>query len=437
MLRFIFVAIIVIGGLFFSLQSAFYSLLFYLWLAYFRPEQWLWADSITWLNLSLIIGIWTVLLTLFSRVRLYFDLRVGLIVLFLLQSLFSVVFSNYADVAFKFWIDFAKFCVIAYLISVHGTTLKNFRLILLVIGLSLGFEGAKQGWAQLVLNPGGTNNNDMYALGDNNGVAIGMLMLVPILTAVAATASARWQRLVFQFMAIGVVYRALSTYSRGGFLAAIALGLVYIFRSQRRVPALAGVILAAVIILPVLPTAFWDRMSTIETPEEVTDASAVSRLHFWHVATLMANRNPVVGVGHNVYNLAYDEYDDAEGHFGVRKSVHSAWFGVAAELGYPGLLLFVAQIVLAFAACRRAKQAAALSGQNDFAKFAFAIEGSLVAFCVGGTFIPFQYTEMVWHVIGLSIALNAAAAAALVQKRAPEAEAWQLGAPMKPNAVAS
>ena len=63
--------------------------------------------------------------------------------------------------------------------------------VLIVIGLSLGFEAAKQGWAQFILNPGASNINTHPALGDNNGVALAMFMLVPILAALGATAD-RW-----------------------------------------------------------------------------------------------------------------------------------------------------------------------------------------------------------------------------------------------------
>ena len=419
MLRTIFVLAIATVGLIFAVQGALYSLLFYLWFAYFRPEQWLWTDFISSLNPSYVVGLWTVLLTLFSRVRLQLNLRVLLLAAFLIQALLSVVLSQYSVYAWPFWIEFAKAAVITYVIAVLAADMSSFRLVLLTIALSLGFEGAKQGWAQLVLNPGATNNNKLPVLGDNNGVAVGMLMLVPILTTLAATSTKRWQRLLFQFMAIGVVYRAISTYSRGGFIACAALGLFYVVRSHRRVPALIGIALAVAIIVPALPNAFWDRMSTIKAPAEVTDESALGRLHFWDVAITMANRNPLVGIGHNAYNVAYDAYDSSHGDFGPQRSVHSAWFGVLAELGYPGFILFVSQVLLAFAAAWRARRAAALDPElADLRKFAFAIEAALVAFVIGGSFVPFQYNEMFWHVIGLSIALDVMARAAMLEKGA-------------------
>ena len=95
------------------------------------------------------------------------------------------------------------------------------------------------------------------------------------------------------------------------------------------------------------------------------------------------------------------------------------------------------QIILAFAACRRARKAAALGGEHAVLKtYAFAIEGSLVAFTVGGTFIPFQYTEMFWHVIGLSIALNTAAKQALASVPVESISPAWTGTPQTAKVVA-
>jgi len=367
--------------------------------------------------LSFIVGIWTTFATVLSREEKFrFNLRVGMLVLFLLQGLVSTLVAPHSDLAWHWWVEFLKWVLMTYFIVVMATDVRKFRLILVVIALSLGFESAKQGWAGLILHPGGANMNELPQLGDNNCVAVGMLMLAPILTTLGATASRKGERWFYRFLAVGVLNRGITTYSRGGFLAFIALGLTYVLRSTKRVPAILGIVLAALIILPVMPSAFWQRMGTIKPPDQIEqeDDSARGRLHFWNVAIAMANDRPLFGVGCNSYNATYDAYDDSKGWYGYNRSVHSAWFGVLAELGYPGLVLFLAQLILAFSACRRARRAAKLGGEHAILKqFAFGLEAGLVVFAVGGTFLPFQYTEMLWHWIGLTIALDGLARTAL------------------------
>src|SRR4030095_12954155 len=195
---------------------------------------------------------------------------------------------------------------------------------------------------------------------DNNGVAIGMLVLVSIFIALARTSSRRTEKWFHRFVATGVLYRAIATYSRGGFVAGGAMALLYFLRSKRKLTALVALVIVCGVTLPVMPSAFWDRMATItidpRSGRPEVDASSLGRLHFWNVALVMAADRPLTGVGHNAYVAAYDRYDTSGGAFGKDRSVHSLWFGILAELGYPGLVLFVATLGLAWFSCLRTRR---------------------------------------------------------------------------------
>ncbi len=317
MLRNIFVALIILIGLAYSLKGPFYAVLLYLWIAYFRPEAWLWTDWITAVNLSFVVGILALGLTVlfFSQAKWRFNLSVGLLGLFFLQSLISTWTSVAPVWSWNWWTEFAKVLVIGYLIIIHTTTERRLRTLLIVIALSLGFEAAKQGWAQFILNPGAANNNTNPAFGDNNGVALAMFMLVPILAALGAT-SPRWAaRGMFWLLTVGVVFRGITTYSRGGFLSAGALAVVSLIRSKHRVRVLAAIVLVSALILPVMPQEFWNRMETITTAEDNPDESAAGRLYFWRVGMSMAQARPLTGVGFNAYSRAYNDFDSSGGTY--------------------------------------------------------------------------------------------------------------------------
>jgi probable O-glycosylation ligase (exosortase A-associated) len=381
-----------------------------LWIAYFRPESWAWSGLFATLNLSYIAGAYLVLRSVLSGVRVRFDLRTCLLLLFLGQAAVSTWFGLNRDYSIGYLQEFAKVIVVSILLTNIIQTAADLRLILIVIALSLGFEAGKQGWYQLILNPGQRNDNWIPFLGDNNLVAVGMAMLLPIVGALAAT-STGWQKRAFQFLSIGVLFRGLSTYSRGGFLSIGAVSAIWFWRSPHKLKTLCAVVIAAALILPVLPQQFWDRMRTIIAPADARDDSQQSRPHFWQVAVAMANERPLNGVGHSGYSPAYNEYDWTEGRFGTERAVHSAWFGVLAELGYPGLVLFVLIVFSAMRACRRVRLAAK-RGEIDrpLGAYAVGLESSLVAFLVGGSFVSFQYCEMLWHYFALTIALERVAA---------------------------
>jgi probable O-glycosylation ligase (exosortase A-associated) len=204
---------------------------------------------------------------------------------------------------------------------------------------------------------------------------------------------------------VGCLFRALTSYSRGAFLACAALGGVHLLRSRQKLRALAGVIVIVTVVLFVLPDAFWTRMDTIQAYEE--DDSATGRLHFWEVAIAMANANPWLGVGFNAYKAAYDTYDFSHGEYGEGRSVHSSFFGVLADTGYIGIALWMAILVSALWSCYRIqKHAARESLPVELAQGAAALEASLVAYMVSGSFLPNQYGEMFWHFIGITIVLQ-------------------------------
>jgi probable O-glycosylation ligase (exosortase A-associated) len=407
MLRTIFVLGLIIIGTYYSLQGPFYALLFYLWNAYFRPEDWIWLDFLQGAKLSFIIGAYLVLLILTSRRKFILNGRIFFIALFLAQTLLSTLLSLHYEYSWPYWKEFAKLNIIAYVMLILVDDFSKFRLVLLVIALSLGVEQAKEGWRYLVTSPGGPNTNPLPFLGDNNGIALGMLMLVPILSLLSQTTPKQWGRWFYWFLLIGVFYRALSTYSRGGFLASCFLGSIYWLQSAQKIRSLLVLLAMLILIVPNLPDSFWARMHTINTYEEEQDESALGRLHFWRVALLMAQSHPMLGVGFNAYNAAYDQYDFLQGRYGYRRSVHSSFFGVLAELGYIGLGLFIIILFSTFHSFHRTSKVVQYHPElSHFRSAADSLRMSLLVFLIGGSFVPSQYQEMLWHYIFLSFVLE-------------------------------
>ena len=432
MIRTIIVIVALTVGWGFAIQGPLYAACLYLWIAYFRPEAWAWSTLFTTLNLSYIAGAYLVIRTIISGIPLRLDMRTTLLLLFLGHSFVSAWLGLNSEYSLGYWQEFAKVIVVSVLLTNIIRSAADMRLILIVIALSLGLEAAKQGWAQMILHPGQQNDNPVPFLGDNNLVAVGMAMLLPIVGALGATATG-WQKRAFQFLNIGVLYRGLSTYSRGGFLAFSAVAGLWFLRSQHKAKTLAAVLVAALVVLPVLPQQFWDRMSTITAPADARDDSQQGRLHFWQVAVAMAQDRPFIGVGHRGYEPAYNDYDFSDGKYERNRAVHSAWFGVLGELGYPGLVLFIAIVVSSLLTCRRVRLAARRGDiPRPLGEYAIGLESALVAFMIGGSFVSFQYCEMLWHFFALSVALERVAVAEAAVNRARRDEEQRAAAAPPP-----
>src|SRR6185503_12458708 len=103
------------------------------------------------------------------------------------------------------------------------------------------------------------------------------------------------------------------------------------------------------------------------------------------------------------------------------------WFGIVAELGFIGLLLFAGVVFMAWRSCVRARRLAAHGlVAKELGDFGAGLEMSLVVFAVGGSFVIFQYTEMLWHVVGLTMALHFLTSRELAQRSVPRIGADQV-----------
>lgn len=422
MLRIIFIVTMLIGFTGYALRGPVEALVLYLWLAYFRPESWAWTPFFATLPLSLVAGIYLFLRVGISSISFKVDKRVVTLFSFLLFVLIATFQSRWYRLSQGLTSDIGKAFLVTYLLALLCSTTERFRIILITICMSLGFEQAKQGWARLILSPGSRNDNSIPMFGDNNGVAAAMMMLVPLFLVLARLTKNKYERWLYWFMTVGVLYRGLSTYSRGGFLAAIAMSLVFIWRSPKRLPALIGVVTVATVVSLSLPQEYWDRMNTVRGEETAEggreyDKSAASRLFFWQVAVRMANDN-FFGVGPGAYPPAYNAYDTTDGAYGRNRAVHSSWFGVLGEMGYVGLLSMLLNILMAWWASARA-QWLANRGEipAELGMLGAGFESSIVAYAVAGSFLNFQYVEMFWHIIGMTIALHWNIEAALLQRQ--------------------
>lgn len=141
----------------------------------------------------------------------------------------------------------------------------------------------------------------------------------------------------------------LATQSRGGLLAILAVSGVfglYKIKSKLLLISLGGIALIALLAM----AGISDRSSG-GAAEDGIDESAKGRLYAWEAEFNMANTHPLTGVGLNNFTSNYFFYSP---HWdGMNHAVHSTWFGVVAETGYVGLIVFVTLAVKLVVGMRR------------------------------------------------------------------------------------
>ena len=255
MLRTLFILIVISSGIVAALFSRFAALLLYIWFALFRPQEWVWVD-ITGLHLSLVLGILLVVPSLATATfpNLTHPLSVGT-VLFLLTSLLAQI--NAVNPAHSLeWVDYLSRLL---LVSLLATTLvdsrRRFVLTVTTIAVSIGFFSAKAGLASLLGGGVQFSAGQAGAFVDNNGYALAIAMTLPLLWFCGQVLprefpTFKWIPRGF-FLAVPLsAFALISTFSRAGFLALIAVTLTYVMLQKRRVLVFTVLALTLAVIIP-------------------------------------------------------------------------------------------------------------------------------------------------------------------------------------------
>lgn len=449
-LRSLFILSILVPGFYAALRSRYCALLMYLWFALFRPQEWIWVD-ITSLRISLLLGIVLLVPALaagrFPNVT--HPLCLGMVAFFS-SSVLSQLTAVRPELGWQ-WVDFAARLFLACMLLVTLTpTPHRLMGVIVVIGASLGFHAAKAGLAYAI--GGGTRFDDGLsgAFIDNNGYALGAVMIMPLLLVTAQNVQMlytgrwlEWIRRGFYASLPLCVFAVIGTYSRGGFLALAAATLVYVLLQRRRLPVLVVVttcIVLAAMFAPI-PESYIERIETIRTYDEIGEDSALSRPHFWRTGIQMGITHPL-GVGLRQYEAAYDEFDTSYGRYGVRRSVHSSHLQVFAELGIIGALIWTALFVWAGFICLRVRRMSLderLSPEQRHFLYTVAngLMTSMAAFIVGGAFLALALNDITWLTFGMVASLDLISRQTAESPRVPAVPAPAGATPLAFRAVDS
>ncbi|MEZ5291482.1 MAG: O-antigen ligase family protein [Vicinamibacterales bacterium] len=406
-MRSILVLAIIALGFAGSVVSRQIGLLTYIWFALFRPLEWMWWDMRSF-RLSLVAGLLFLVPCIFTGWMPNVTNPMSLLSLSFLGTVLVAHFTSYLQSSFG-WVDqFIRLLVVCMLAVNLVDSKKKLSQVVAVMAGSFAFFAAKAGLFYYIDGGVQFSAGQAGAFIDNNGYAMAVNMAIPLMAATALALQVdvpylKYLRYSFLLCIPFSIMTVIGTMSRAGLLSLGSLVLSAGMLQRRPFLWTGGMVLAGALMFTVvpLPQGYLDRMQTIQTYEEVGEGSALSRFHFWHIATVMVARNPY-GVGLRRFDDAYDDHDDSAGYWGSHRSVHNSHLEVLAEMGYAGFAIWIVMFIYAFVLCLRVRYgAASLAGlSEDDRKFyitmANAFMASMFAFIIGGTFIASANNELTW-----------------------------------------
>jgi len=405
-MRDIALALVIFGSIPFILMRPYVGLLVWSWLGYMNPYRLAYgfAYSFPWVE---IIAIVTLVSLVFSKENKKIPVSSIsiLLFLFLLWTGVTSIFAVESASAWLAWQEFAKIQVMVFVTLMLVNTRQRMHWLVWIIVISLGFYGLKGGVFTLL--KGGEYH--VYGppasfIADNNALALALCMTLPLMRYLQLHSSHKVVRMGMGLTMFLTGVTILGTYSRGGLLALVIVGGVLFLKNRRRLGILAAIVIVGLTAYHFMPTQWTERMDTLHRAEE-TD-SGQERIQSWEFAVNVAVHRPLVGGGFNAY-----ESESLWKNFGpkgaIQRAVHSIYFRVLGEQGFPGLILFMALLVASWRSCSRVRKKTRDSPEQKWAyDLASMLQVSLVAFVAAGTFLPMTYFDLTYQLMALCALLR-------------------------------
>lgn len=337
--------------------------------------------------------------------KFQFNRTTILMLLFVVHGFLSALFAYPGlDRNWELFGNLAKtilFCL--FMPMVVGNRFRIHAMVVM-IALAISFHGALDG-LKFLASGGGHHAQPLKKFGDNNHLALILLMVLPFLYYAYQVSEKKIVRWGFLAALPLIVLAVVATHSRGALVGMLAVALWIILKSQKKILGVVLVSLCALMVIQLAPQKWSQRMETMQTADQ--DASLMGRVAAWKVSSAIALANPILGGGFRAVQShpVWNQFKDSPGFLGFVETptlnrsgvaAHSIWFEIVGDQGILGLVLFVVLIANTFVTRREIWKLVKKNGpQNRWAgDLADMVGASMLAYVVSGSLLSAAYFEL-------------------------------------------
>ncbi len=304
------------------------------------------------------------------------------------------------------WDRFSKILLMIIVTVCLIKSIEHIRRLVLTIAVSIGFYAFKGSvWGILGGSTGGGRvwGPEGTFFEGNNEMGLVINMVWPLFFALARSEEKLWVKRLFWCLFWVSPLSVILTDSRGAALAMLVSAMTLFMRVKQKLTILVIGVIAILLMLPFVPERWYSRMDTIQRYEE--DASAMGRINAWHAAWNMAIDRPLTGGGLNAFTretVARYAPNPQDFH-----DVHSIYFEVLGEMGFPGIFVFLTLILSVIRRLTSVIRRSNLLYEGQFfSDYADALLIGLVAYLVNGAFLGLAYFDLFYQYVGLAVSLH-------------------------------
>lgn len=400
--------------LFMSTRSAFSAYLLWGWAGLISLDAYLYGfmRGVSYVQTFAIVCLTLLLLKKDDELVKFKSNRTSvLLILFAFHALLCATFAFPGlDRNWELFLNLIKTLLFCILMPLLVTSYFRIHAVIIIIALAVSFHASLDG-LKFLASAGSHVAIGNAKIGDNNHLAMTVLMVVPFLLYLYKYSDKKLVRWGFMLVLIITALAVVATNSRGGLLSMIALGIWIILKSNRKVLGflLAGLVMGLIVLTA--PESWTKRMDTIN--DASGDASFMGRVTAWKRASAIAVENPVLGGGFHAGQAAslFQQFRYKQGLLGFVETPdvgypaasHSIYFEVMGDLGFVGLLIFLAIIANALIVRLEIKKLASnknssLIWANDLSDM---LAGCMIVYIVGGALLSAAYFDLPYIIMML------------------------------------
>jgi O-antigen ligase len=237
-------------------------------------------------------------------------------------------------------------------------------------------------------------------------------MLVPlgIFRVVAERSTAL--KVIAGLMTLLITLGVILSFSRGAAVGLAVLVIALMAMRMIRARHALVVVMALAVILAAFPQ-YTNRLTSLAgvggleaAGTSAVDNSLLSRVTETLAAGLVMLDHPVIGVGPAMFPAYYEPYANNIGLLvrnDAEREAHNLYLGVGAELGIPGLIVFLLVAISVVRMLRRARRAS-LVRRPDLERLTTPFLLALLTYYVTGMFLHLSFGRFYWLMLAVATA---------------------------------
>lgn len=245
-----------------------------------------------------------------------------------------------------------------------------------------------------------------------NDLSVGLLIMIPLAAVLSVHHSHLAMRMLY-VLAMGLMVAViLLSLSRTGMVGLAFLSGLFVWEMGKRNPikafSMCSLVIALVVVVAQVSPTIADRADSIFDSEKDASGSKAERLSQMSDGLSLATEHPVLGVGLGMSVVGIVGINNGAADRWVK--IHNTYLLIAAELGLPGLVMFLV-IIISTIRNLKARCTLGLDGNSKShleESVLGALRKALLVLVVTATFSPIAYNFFFYILIGLSGAIVSA-----------------------------